>query len=191
MEDRQIAGQTVYVNFAAEIIPQTVETLMQALANLSEHKPKTIYLAFSTPGGEVQSGITLYNFLCGLSVDLVMHNSGGVNSMGNAIFLAADKRYACSTATFMFHGVGTVLQQETRLEEKQLREILDGITADQARISDIICDRTSITQDKVKKLFREANTITAKLALNFGIIHEIRELRFPVGAPVLSFVFQR
>ncbi len=41
----------------------------------------------------------------GVPYKLITHNVGNVDSIGNVIFLAAEERYACSTSTFMFHGV--------------------------------------------------------------------------------------
>lgn len=67
--------------------------------------------------------MNLYAFLRGVPFDLIVHNVGNVDSIGNAIFLAGQTRYACPQATFMFHGVGFD-QHPGRLEEKILRERL-------------------------------------------------------------------
>ena len=182
--------QRVYVVFTAEIVPQTVETLIQALSNLSQNRVAEVYMAFSTPGGNVAQGITLYNFLRATRFNLIVHNIGNVDSIGNAIFLAADTRYACAHSTFMFHGVGFD-RPAGRYEEKGLREMLDGLGSDQRRIGNIIAERTTIPQDEAEGLFREAQTKTAEFARERGIIHEIREFQLPVGAPVISFVFKR
>ncbi len=182
--------ECVYVIFTAEIIPQTIEPLIQALSNLAQQEVPEVYLAFSTPGGNVAQGVALYNFLRGVPFKLIFHNIGNVDSIGNAIFLAADTRYACKHSTFMFHGVGFD-RQAGRLEEKELREMLDGISADQLRIGDIITERTDITGEEVNELFRGAQTKTAQFACERGIIDDIREFGLPSGAPVISFVFQR
>src|SRR5258708_37792103 len=103
------------------------------------------------------SGLTLYNFLRALPVPFTMHNVGNVDSIGNAIFLAANTRYACAHSTFMFHGVGVQIQNLT-LEEKRARESLDSLLADQVRIADIIVQRTNITRRSSRQLCREART---------------------------------
>jgi ATP-dependent Clp protease, protease subunit len=180
----------VYVIFTGEIVPQTVESLIQALSNLAQNGVPEVYLAFSTPGGSVMHGITLYNFLRGVPFDLTIHNIGNVDSIGNAIFLGGAHRFACPHSTFMFHGVGFD-RPAARYEEKGLREMLDGITSDQRRIGSIITDRTTITQDEVEGLFREAQTKTAEFARERGIVDEIREFQLPAGAPIISFVFKR
>ena len=145
--------QCVYVIFTAEISPQTVESLIQAFSKIAEQNIPEVYFAFSTPGGEVAQGITLYNFLRGVPFKLTVHNIGNVDSIGNAIFLAANTRYACEHSTFMFHGVG-FNQPSGRFEEKQVREMLDGISADQKRIGSIISEHTDISGNEVGELFR-------------------------------------
>ena len=186
----QVVPQRVYIIFTGEIVPQTVESLIQALSNLAQNMVPEVYLALSTPGGNVMNGITLYNFLRGMPFNLIIHNIGNVDSIGNAVFLGSNTRYACPHSTFMFHGVG-MSRPAGRFEEKALREMLDGVTSDQNRIGTIIAERTSIAQDEIKGLFREAQTKTAEFARERGIVHEIREFQLPAGAPVISFVFKR
>lgn len=80
-----------------------------------------VYLLLSTPGGSVMHGMNLYNVLRGMPFELITHNVGNVDSIGNAVFLAGAKRYAAPHSTFMFHGVGFDLPAQTRLEEKFCR----------------------------------------------------------------------
>ena len=40
-------------------------------------------------------------------------------------------------------------------------------------------------------MFREAKTVDADFAIGAGIVHEIRDIQIPVGAPVFQLVFQR
>jgi ATP-dependent protease ClpP protease subunit len=180
----------VYIVFTAEIVPQTTEALIQALSNLAQKNVPEVYLAFATPGGNVMHGMTLYNFLRGAPFKLITHNIGNVDSIGNAVFLAGVERYACKHSTFMFHGVGFD-RPAGRLEEKALREMLDGIGNDQHRIGGIIAERSSIAQEEIEGLFREAQTKNAEFARERGIVHDIREFQLPAGQPVISFVFQR
>ncbi len=183
---------TFYVSFSAEINPHTTESLLSVMANLVNQKAKTIHLLMSTPGGNVMNGMNLYNILRGLPLDLVTHNVGNVDSIGNAIFLAGKRRYACKHSTFMFHGVGFDLRnQSMRLEEKNLRESLASILSDQKRIGSIITERSQITEEDASALFREAQTKDAAFAVSLGIIHEIRDVQVPLGGPIISLVFQR
>jgi ATP-dependent protease ClpP protease subunit len=187
----QPPAHTVYVSFSAEIVPHTTESLIATVANLTNQGVKQIYLMLSTPGGSVMHGMNIYNVLRALPVDLITHNVGNVDSIGNAIFLAGATRYASPHSTFMFHGVGFDVPQQMRIEEKFLRERLDGITSDQKRIGSVIEERTSISKDDIAKLFLEAQTKDATFAASCGIVNEIRDIQIPAGSPIVSLVFQR
>ena len=180
-----------YISFSAEIIPHTTETLIAATANVIEKGADEIYLLISTQGGNVHNGIQLYNTLRALPAVLITHNVGNVDSIGNAIFLAGDKRFSCPHSTFMFHGVGYDMPGPVRLEAKMLRERLDGIDADERRISNIIQERTNLDKRQARKLFRETRTKDVDFALEHGIIHEICDVNIPSGSPIVSLVFQR
>jgi hypothetical protein len=89
----------------------------------------------------------------------------------------------------MFHGVG--VDGQGRLEEKALRERLNGILADQKRIAGIIEERTNLESEAIESLFREAQTKDATYAVGAGIVHEIKDVDIPEGGPVISLVFKR
>ena len=136
-------------------------------------------------------GVTLYNTLRALPIELTTHNVGSVNSIGNVVFLAGNPRYASANSTFMFHGVGFDVKTPTRFEEKIVRERLDAILADQKKIASIISGRTKLKQSDVKRLFRQAVTRDPDYALSNGVIDEIREARIPEGTPFHQLVFKR
>ncbi len=182
----------VYVSFSAEVNAQTTEALLAMFADLHNKGVEAAHLLLSTPGGSVMHGINVYHVLRGLPIRITTHNVGSVNSIGNVVFLAGDERYAVPSATFMFHGVGFDAQQGMRLEEKFLRERLDGIQADQNKIASIIHDRANFPDDeRVADLFLQAATKDATYARKRGIVHEVRDLEVPSGATVLQLVFQR
>jgi ATP-dependent protease ClpP protease subunit len=188
----QQAPETVYVIFSAEINPKTAESLLAVMANCATQGVKKFYLVLSTPGGDVAQGMTLYNTLRGMPYKVITHNVGNVDSIGNAVFLAGEERYACKHSTFMFHGVGfNVANQTIRLEEKNVREFLDNILSNHARIGTIIEERTKIDKAAIPELFREAQTKDATFAVGVGIINEIRDINIPAGSSVISLVFQR
>jgi ATP-dependent protease ClpP protease subunit len=183
--------KVVYVSFSAEIIDHTTESLIAVMANCVNQQIDEVNLLLSTPGGNVMHGMNLYNVLRAMPFKLITHNVGNVDSIGNAVFLAGAERYACPHSTFMFHGVGLDLQGAMRLEEKNMRESLNGILADQKRIGSIIKDRTNLPEADIDTLFREAQTKDATFAAGCGIVHKIRDAQIPKGAQTISLVFQR
>jgi ATP-dependent Clp protease protease subunit len=191
MNNPQQNPEIVYVAFSAEISPHTTESLLAVMSNCANRGVKAVYLLLSTPGGNVMNGLNLYNVLLGMPFELITHNVGNVDSIGNAIFLAGTKRYACPHSTFMFHGVGFDVTGQLRMEEKFLKERLGNILSDHKRIGSIISERTKLDQKVVEGLFTEAQTKDATFAVSTGIVHEIKDVKIPPGVEVVSLVFQR
>lgn len=183
--------KTVYIIFSAEINPSTTESLLAVIANCVVQKVEHVYLLFSSSGGGVAQGINIYNVLRGMPFKLTTHNVGNVDSIGNVIFLAGETRYAAPHSTFMFHGVGFDSVAGIRLEEKLLKERLGSLLSDQARIADIIAERTSLEKATAEEFFREGQTKDAAFAVGCGIVHEIKDVQVPAGSSVVSLVFQR
>jgi ATP-dependent Clp protease protease subunit len=182
--------KTAYVSFSAEINAHTTESLIATMANCAD-KVTEVNLLLSTPGGTVMNGINLYNVLRAFPFKLVTHNVGNVDSIGNAVFLAGEERYACQHSTFMFHGVAAGIQGTTQLGAKQLREGLASVEADELRIGSIIEQRTKLSHADVLDLFLEMRTKDAAYAVSAGIVDEIKDVQIPPGSPVVALVFQR
>jgi len=180
----------VYVSFSAEINANTTESLLATMANCANQNVAEVCLMISTPGGNVMNGMNLYNVLKAMPFKLTTHNVGNVDSIGNAVFLAGEHRYASPHSTFIFHGVGFDVQN-TRFEESKCRETLKSILTEHKRIGTIIRERTNLQDKAVRALFREAQTKDTAYALSKGIIHDIREVKITPGAPVVSLVFKR
>lgn len=180
----------VYVSFSAEINVTTAENLIAVMANCANEQVKQVYLLLSTPGGKVREGINLYNVLKGMPFELVTHNAGNVDSVGNAVFLAGSRRYAAHHSTFMFHGVGFSVQQE-RFEQKNLEEKLGNLISDQTRIGSIITKHTKVSETEIAEWFRQEQTKDAEFAVEKGIIDEIREVQILPDCPVIALVFKR
>jgi ATP-dependent Clp protease, protease subunit len=182
---------TVYISFSAEIIAHTTESLIAAAANCANKGVREVYLLLSTPGGNVMHGMNLYNVLRAMPFKLITHNAGNVDSIGNAVFLAGSERYACPHSTFMYHGVGRDMKAGMRLEEKNAKEALEAILADQKRIGSIIKDRTKLGEREIEGLFREAQTKDAAFAASCGIVDQIKDIQIPSGSTIIVPVFQR
>jgi ATP-dependent protease ClpP protease subunit len=168
----------------------TAQKLLAAVVGEVQKGAKTIYLMISTPGGQMRDGFALYNILRGLPCEVVTHNVANVDSVGNVVFLAGARRYACANATFMFHGVGFDVQQAMRIEQKNAKELLDGISAETHRMAAIIESRaTFANHTEVEQLFLEASTRDAVYAKNHALVHDILDVQIPAGSPLLQLVF--
>lgn len=162
------AADTVYVSFSGEISDLSARALTRAMTQCADSGAEDVWLLFATPGGSVREGMYLYNMLRAYPFRLVMHNVGDVDSIGTAIYLASDVRYACPASKFMLHGVSRSFGQpgpEVSLTAEELRWALMNITADEGRISSIIEQRSNLTESEIAAFFREQRRLTAAEAV--------------------------
>jgi len=176
----------IYVKFSSPINPQTTQNLMNFLSDRVNNGEKEFYFLISSPGGSVNDGVVLYNFIRALPAKIIMHNIGIIDSIANVIFLASDERYSDPNASFLFHGVGFDIIQPIRMDEKDLREKLLIIERDQKSISNIISERTKLGEKEVEEMFFRAKTKNPEEAKEAGIIKKIKMAEIPEGNQIVS-----
>ena len=141
-------------------------------------------LLISSPGGQLIPGFAVYNQLLGIPIDFTVHNTGSVNSIANAIFLAGKVRYASPSATFLFHGTQWGVAQAAELPRTQLAEILHSLDADEKRLRDILVEKTKLTAHEATDLLDSGVTKDATFALEKGFIDKIIEFTLPAGVSI-------
>lgn len=180
-----------YINYFDAITESKVRGLMALCTQiLAQVKPAHLYIALSSPGGNVAAGITLYNFLKALPIEITMHNIGSVDSIATVIFMAGVKRYACQHSRFLFHGVVFGLPKDQNFNSAQMKEHLSSLEQDEGRIKELITEKSELTAGELDSLFRQGETKDPTFALQKRIIHDIRDFSIPEGAQVATASFQ-
>ena len=145
--------------------------IAQMLFLESDEPDQDIYLYVNSPGGQVSSGMAIYDTMQYIKPDVQTICIGQAASMG-ALLLAAGangKRFALPHARIMIHQPSGGFQgQHTDIEIQakeisRIREILDGIIA------------THSGQDpkKVRKDTERDNYMTGEEALKYGLIDKL------------------
>ena len=178
-------ADTVYLTFHDNINLESVNRVMTICPRvIAQYDPKTLYFLFSSGGGGVDAGVTLYNYLRGLPQNIVMHNVGSIDSIANAIFLAGQFRYATPTSAFLLHGITWTFNQATTLTYTQMQETISRFDAAEQLFARIIGERSKITAQDVRELFRQGQSKDPSFALEKGLIHEIRNIIIQPGSPL-------
>lgn len=170
----------IYLTFHDSVSLESANRFMDFTSKaILQYKPKQIHYLFSSGGGSVDSGVTMYNYLRSLTVKVVMHNIGSIDSIANAVFLAGEERYATSAATFLLHGITWNFAQATTLTYSQMQEIVSRFDAAEQLTAQIIGNRTKLTAEEVRSLFRQGQSKDPAFALEKGLIHEIKDAVIP------------
>jgi len=190
-------AKTFYINYYDDIQPGKIKALMMGIGQMLNpirmmnmppppEKPDELYFAFSSPGGDVDAGITLYNFLKGLPCNITMHNIGSIASIANVVFMAGKKRYASHGTSFHYHGVAGGMRKDQSVTVAHLQEMLSGFQQSENRIAKILISECGLTTEEIEARFRQGKSEDVDFALSKGIIHEIRDFRIPDGEQFVS-----
>jgi ATP-dependent Clp protease, protease subunit len=176
-----------YINYFDQIAEPQVKALMGICTQIvTQKKPDVLYFLFSSPGGSVNAGITFYNFLRSLPAEIVMHNTGSIDSVATVVFLAGDRRYAAKHSSFLFHGIQRQVGKETRWRTTDIKEQLSGLELNESKLIGIISDRCELTEGEIRDLFQQGESKDLAFALEKKIINEIKNPQIPKGAQFAS-----
>jgi len=178
--------KTVYIKFFASVNENSVKNLMNVVEQKLREDVSKLVLLISSPGGNVFAGVTAYNFLKGLPIEVETHNFGSADSIALVLFCVGKRRYSAPHATFLLHGVQANFPQGAGLEEKQLEERLKGLKLDMENIAGIIAATTGKKEDEIMKAMLDRTTLNPEQAVKYGLVHEIKEPLFERGAELIS-----
>lgn len=164
--------ETRTLELRAEINELTASFVIRNLIKMNSisHDPITLY--FSSPGGDVNQGLAIYDFIKNSPSPVNIVASGQIMSMGFIIFLAGHNRIATPNTTFMMHSISygngdakIVKHHEVEVNEaKRLNDILLNIMGERTNRTKKYWYRTVILQDRF---------FDVSQAKELGIIKEI------------------
>ncbi len=180
--------QAGYIYFSCKVNDDFAAALITTVVSMHESGVDNITLLLSTTGGSVMDGINVYNVFRALPINLETHNVGSVEFIGNVIFAAGKRRYACSHSIFMFHGVSWTAANDAVLDAKALGERLELVKSDNKRIGAIIGDHTSLKGEELDQLFTGDRFKDPVWAKDVGFINEICDPVLPAGVQLHNIV---
>lgn len=181
--------KTTYIKFFAAVVEGSVNALMQVVDSEVNKGVEKIVLLISTPGGSVHYGLSAYNYLKGIPVEVETHNFGSVDSVGVVLFCAGEKRNSVPHARFLLHGVQMNTSGPISLEEKQIEEKLKSLQIDIRNISKVIADTTNKDLEKIINDMLDRTTLNPDEAKKYGLVHDIKSELFPEGEKIISIQF--
>jgi len=181
-----MASDMFYVKFFAPVMQDSINVLMQVVDKKLNQGAKKMGLLISTPGGDVFYGLSAYNYLRGIPLEITTHNFGSADSIGVVLYCAGTRRLSVPHARFLLHGVMCNFTQPASLEEKQLEERLKGLQIDMGNIARIIADTIRKDKQQILQDMQNRTTLYPEQAIEYGLVHEIKSELFEAGAEVIS-----
>ena len=183
-----MANNSAYIKFFAGVDQASVKALMSAVEQKLAQGATEIVVLISSSGGDIFHGLSAYNFLKGIPAQVVTHNFGSVDSISVVLFCAGERRFSVPHARFLLHVVHTTFPQAARLEEQQLEERLKSLKIDTENIAGVIAATSGRPEEKVTQDMLNRITLNPEQAVEYGLVHEIKEQLLPAGAELVSIV---
>ena len=154
-----------------EVNMRMAERVTAQLTALAAESDKDIRVIINSPGGHVESGDTIHDFIrfCGPKVKVI--GTGWVASAGAHIFLGArkDDRFCLPNTRFLLHQpLGGVRGQasDIEIEAAEIIKMRD-------RVNRIIAEETGQTFEKIVKDTQRNFWMSAEEAKAYGLVSKI------------------
>lgn len=154
-----VLTQSNHATLIGEVTGQSVKETIDKLRKLDNSK--TRYLYINSPGGEVQTGIRLVNYLQSAEGKGIICVADTAISMAMVSMQACETRVTTPNATFMSHGIAGGVQGYTRKVESDLT-IMKGFDYILAKIQ---AERMGITVEELRKRQNEEYWIIGSEAI--------------------------
>jgi len=167
------------------VVDVTDQSVYRSLQKLSEWRAKSlapITIRFNTGGGDLISGMALYDYIIMLRNEDVVVNTialGMVASMGGILFQAGTNRYMSPGAWLMIHELSTF--NEGKLSE--VKDYTKWLERAQVKMEKILASRSTLSLASIKRRTAKGKDwwLDAEEAVKYGFADSIA---FTAGTPL-------
>lgn len=179
IEDELLKNREIFLT--EEVNSDTCNELIKELMYLEmEDDEKEITLYINSPGGDVSSGLAVYDYLTMMKAPIRTVSIGLAASMGAILFLAGDKRQMLPHTQIMIHDPSYGQANMGGKKPHEIQHALDKLNETKEKIVNIISDKTGRTIKEINEITMEDKYYNADEAVDFGLATEIistKELR--------------
>ena len=168
IEDELLSRREIFLT--EEVNPETSNELIKQLMYLErQDSGKEITLYINSPGGEVISGLAVYDLISLMKSPVRTVCTGTAASMGAILFLAGKKREMLPHTRLMIHdpsfsggSIGGKKSHELRHELEKLDEVREALAK-------IIAEKTGRPLEEIYDVTSDDTFYSAEEAIAFGL----------------------
>lgn len=172
IEDELLSSNTIFLT--DEVTAETSNTLLKQLMYL-EHceNNNDITLYINSPGGDVVSGLAVYDYISIMKKTVNTVCTGTAASMGAILFLAGKKRSMLPHTRLMIHdpsfGGGSFAGKKSH----EIQRNLDKLNESRETLAKIIAEKTGRSLDEIYAVTADDTYYNAEEAISFGLANDI------------------
>lgn len=174
IEDEMLQNREIFLmeevnrKTATEVIKQ-----LMYLERAEEGEPITMYI--NSPGGEVVSGLAVYDYIKVMKSPVNTVCVGSAASMGAILFLAGEERSMLKNSEIMIHDPSFSAGNIGGKKPLEIREKLEQLMEVREKLAEIIAERTGMTKKQVYQKTEKDSYLNAPDSLKYGIATKILE----------------
>lgn len=167
----------VKISFTGNVNEENVRAFINEVKKLTEENPEstslTIYI--SSPGGNVDISVELFNFLKLLDCKIRTVNISRVNSAAIIIFAAGEERISLPSSSFYVHSITKNLNGDFTADDlmREAKEMM----ANTDKIAEILAHTSNKSRTYWKHLMRKGCLLTSKKAKELSLVNDISEYK--------------
>ena len=179
IEDEMMRSREIFLT--GEVDAESMGSLLKQLMFLNHESPdEEITLYINSPGGEVDSGFAVYDYIKVMPAPLRTVCVGLAASMGAILFLAAQKREMFPHSKIMIHDPAPGGGSLAGMKPAQLEDYLSSLKKVQKVLGDTIASATGQTRKWVLTKTKKDTYFDADEALKYGLATKIITEKEPI-----------
>ncbi len=157
-----------------EVTDESCDDLLKNLMALNDDNPdEEITLYINSPGGDVLSGLAVFDYIKSMSAPLKTVCIGTAASMGAILFLSGKNREMYSHSRIMIHDPSYGNNNVSGKKPHEIQKELDKLIMTRDTLAQIIATTTGKTIKEINKITKEDSYYYADEALKFGLATKI------------------
>lgn len=175
IEDELLKTREIFLTGTVDA--DTMNSLLKQLMYLNRDDPnKEITLYINSPGGEVSSGIAVYDYMKMMRAPLRTVCVVTAASMGAILFLAGDYREMSPHSQLMIHDPAPGGGSMQGMKPAQMEEHLKSLKKVQKVLCEIISKTTGKSLKEVKSKTQKDSYFDAEEAIEYGLATSIMDI---------------
>ncbi len=172
LEDELLQNREIFLT--EEVDADTTNELMKQLMYLEMQDDEAeITLYINSPGGDVISGLAVYDYMTMMKAPIRTVSIGTAASMGAILFLAGDKRQMLPHTRIMIHDPSYGHANMDGKKPHEIQHALDKLNETREITAKIIAERTGKRLEDIYAVTADDTYYNAEEALEFGLATEI------------------
>ena len=171
LETRLLMNRKLFIKGVIDV--ETANTFLSAFMFLTEDSDDPVTIYINCPGGEVMSGLMIYDVICGSDVPVITVCTGMAASMGAILFAAGwhGKRYILPHGKVLIHE--PLISDMCGGSASSVIKISKSLLKTRDVLSGILSEHTGRPMKEINAALTHDKFMDAEEAIKFGICDSI------------------